>query len=194
MRKSLLACALFVALTHPLTAHTQPRPAESNPHFALDSIAARWSGSRARPVCQSHGPRGEYLGPIPGSVSCRWAMAGAAQGEIIGQRNAMFGLGMITWQRTLPDSTFVARLADSLGVALRAAGMSEYPCRFGGRRWLGPQLGIELAPAPPRKNEPQRIAVFATRIPAALPSFSCPSAPHLSPPRPPAPHARRGAA
>ena len=147
----------------------QPRP-------TLVALAAAWSAGRAEPVCQSRGPRGEYLGPIPGAEYCHWPTVARdlGVGTVSGHRDGVGGLTEITWDRTLPDTAAAARLADSLGTALTARGLRERPGRGGGRRWESAALGVQFLRVPARPGAGSHVLVFATSLPGALPDLTCP--------------------
>lgn len=148
--------------------------------LSLGEIAAVWSGGRTDPTCRDRGPRGEYLGPIPGSEHCEWptVVRGGHRGTVTGFRDAAAGLTMITWERRVPDADAAAALADSLGAAFTGWGLQSYACPDGGRRWQRPHLGIQLTPVPPTSGG-ARVMVTATTFPSALHAVTCRGAPTL---------------
>jgi hypothetical protein len=161
-------------------------PAADAPR-TLEELAAAWSGGRTDPTCQPHGPRGEDLGPLPGSEYCQWptVVRGRQSSTVSGMRNALSGsLVSLTWERAVPDSAAVARLRDSLGTAFRAWGLAEHPCRSGGRRWQTATFGAEFAAGVRGRDGRLRVLVFATTLPAALTPVTCPGAPTLPPAMP----------
>lgn len=167
-------------------------PAPSSP-LTLGEIAAAWSGGRTDPTCRTHGPRGEHLGPLPGAEHCEWptVVRGGHRGTVTGFQDALAGLTMITWERTIPDSTAASVLVDSLDAAFTAWGLQAYDCPDGGRRWQQPTLGIQLSPVPSTAAG-MRMMVVATTIPSALHEVTCRGAPTLpleDPRRAPAPRA-----
>jgi hypothetical protein len=184
-----LALALvMVGVTACGTRETAPQP-----EMTLEEIAAAWSGGRADPTCRSSGPRGEYLGPVPGAEHCQWPTVtrGAEWGTVTGLRDAVMGLTSLTWERSVPDTSAAARLADSLGTALTRHGLTAYLCPEGGHRWQQPGLGVQYVLGPLGADGRVRVTVFATTLTESLPELLCPGAPKLpaegSPPaRPPA--------
>lgn len=151
------------------------------PQLSLEEIAAAWSGGRADPTCRPQGPRGEYLGPIPGAEHCQWptVVRGKQFGTVTGNRDAIMGLGLITWERTVSDAAAVEALADSLAGVFTAWGLAEYPCPDGGRRWQRSRLGVQFTPVPPDASGRTRVMVSATSLPSSLPALTCPGAPTL---------------
>ena len=144
----------------------------------LEALAAAWSAGRAEPQCQPRGPRGEYLGPAPGAAYCQWPTVARnlGVGMVSGHRDAVTGLGEITWDRMLPDTAAVTRLADSLGGALTARGLHGRVCPGGGRRWEAAALGVQFLRVRSRPDVGPRVLVFATTVPSALPDLNCPRA------------------
>lgn len=148
--------------------------------MSLGEIAAAWSGGRAAPICRTRGPRGEYLGPLPGAEHCEWptVVRGEHRGTVTGFQDALTGLTLIMWERTVPDAAAATALADSLGAVFTAWGLEAYACPDGGRRWQRPRLGVQLTPAPPT-GAGARVMVTATTIPSALHEVTCRGAPTL---------------
>jgi hypothetical protein len=156
----------------------------------LEELAAGWSGGRTDPTCQNRGPRGEYLGDIPGREYCQWPTVarGAEWGTVGGHRTRTTGLSDIVWERRVRGEEAISRLADSLSKALVAQGLLERPCREGARRWEGGSLAVELNRSPRPGDSLSTIIVFASTIPGALSDIFCAPAMKQEPVRP-----RRGA-
>ena len=155
-------------------------PSSQQP-LALEELASGWSGGRADPTCRTTGPRGEYLGGTPGAEHCQWptVVVGEQRSTVTGSRDAITGLGMLMWERTLRDRDAAERFADSLGSAFTRQGLTEYECPDDGRRWQRPDLGVQLTPVPVGTDGQLKVLVVATSRPAALPELLCPGAPKL---------------
>jgi hypothetical protein len=161
-------------------------PATRSARKSLEELAAGWSGGRANPTCRNRGPIGEYLGTTPGAEYCQWPtlVRGAEWGTVGGQRDSIFGMTMITWQRKFRSAAGANWLIDSLGKEFRAQGFREWPCPNGGRRWETNQLGVLIERLVP-KTGTEVLTVFATTMPQALPEKFCPVDRRFGPPEPP---------
>ncbi len=149
--------------------------------LTLGELAASWSGGRADPTCRDTGPRGEYLGPVPGAEHCQWptVVRGTDWGTVSGKRDAISGLGLLIWERTVADSSAAQQLADSLGSALTGQGLEEFQCPGMGRRWQRPELGVQFTVLTAGAEGRLRLMISAVTMPAAIPELLCPGAPEM---------------
>lgn len=172
-----LACALCSALLTGCTAEPSPDFAQTS----LETLAAAWSAHRGDPICSDRGPRGEYLGPMPGAQFCQWPIVRRADlwSRVTGTQDGALGLTLITWERVTRDSAQLLAVTDSLERAFTAAGLRAYVCPGNGRRWQRAGLGVQLSALPPDQMQRPRLTVVATTMPAAIPRMFCPDAPEL---------------
>lgn len=149
--------------------------------LTLEGLATSWSGGRSDPTCQPRGPRGEYLGVLPGIRHCQWPTVtrDSEFGTVTAIRDSLRGLSNITWERVLADTMRVAALIDSLERRFTRAGLSSHRCSTGGMRWQSDELIVQSVPAIARPAGGQLVMIFATTMPAAIPRLLCPDAPPL---------------
>jgi hypothetical protein len=148
-------------------------------HGTLHAWATGWSqGGTA--TCREQAGMADFP-PSLRLQECSWPRVtrGRQFSDLTGTASLDNGLHALMWQHAVTDSVSAARLADSLGMALRGAGLREYACPRAGRRWQTPGLAVQYSPAIVHPDGLLRVLVFATTIPRALPDFSCPDAPKL---------------
>ena len=168
--------------------------APDTPPSSAEALAAAWSGGRTDPVCRSRGPRGEYLGPIPGAEYCQWPTVarGSEFGTVSATRDSLNGWGLVTWERVVTDTLAVRRVLDSLDAVFSAAPFVSYACPEGARRWQAPGLVVQSAPAAARATGGQVLLIFAVASTESVPVLLCPDAPRFQPRADRAPGARTG--
>ena len=156
---------------------------ESTVPLSAGRLASAWSGGRADPVCSSRGPRGEYLGPIPGAEHCQWPTVarGSEFGTVTATRDSVNGWTSITWERVLSDTARVRLVLDSLDTELGQAGLVAYRCVGGGRRWQAPGLVVQSTPAIARLAGGVIVLFAVVPDAAAIPQLLCPDAPPAPP-------------
>jgi len=179
-----LTRALLLGCTLVVIASCRRSEARVSPPVGLVELAAAWSGGRTDPTCQPRGPRGEYLGGLPGVEYCQWptVVRGRQSGTVSGTQDEISGLRMIMWERAVPDSATAAKLRDSLSATLKAQGLVEYPCPAGGRRWLRDDFAVEFLPGRTRADGRLHLGVVATTLPTTLVPALCPAAPQVPAP------------
>ena len=138
--------------------------------MSLEGIAAAWSGNAA-PRCREAAP------PTP-QCEWPWVVTATDSGQLTGELAGPARLLFISWNRRFVDSTAGLRLRDSLSTTLRARGLQERECKYRGRRWEAPTLGVEfiLDTVPGGRWV---ASVFATTEPDAIPSLFCPAQPRI---------------
>lgn len=146
--------------------------ARSLPTPTLEELAAGWSGGRTDPTCSDRGPRGEYLGHLPGTKYCQWPtlIQGARWSRVGGERMPRFGFGMITWERKILARSEVTALVDSLRQELLDRGLHEHQCPDGWPRWDNARLALKLLAG---GSDSLQVSVLATTVPDAFQAF-CP--------------------
>jgi hypothetical protein len=165
-----------------------PEAAPPAAPLRLDALATAWSGGTATPSCADAPGDADLPAPFR-TKQCAWPRVarGREFGHVTGLRGPEGALHAVTWERAVADSSAAARLADSLGTALRAARLAEYGCPDTGRRWQAPGLTVQYTRGVVHADGLLRVAVFATTLPNAIPELMCPEAPKLPPPGAPAP-------
>lgn len=166
---------LAVACEAPSTPSTPPTVA---------ALAAGWSAGRSDPRCGDRGPRGEYLGPIPGAEHCQWPTVsrGREFGTVFATRDSINGWTSLTWERVLADTSRVRTVLDSLETEFLRAGLSAHACAGGGRRWQAPGLVVQTSAATVRAAGGIVVLVFVAAQAASIPTLLCPDAPPLQDP------------
>ncbi len=159
---------------------------EATPLTAV-GLAAALSGGRTDPVCRNRGPRGEYLGPVPGAEHCQWPTVtrGAEFSTVTATRDSILGWTSLTYERVFSDTARVRVALDSLDDAFTAQGLVAHRCVGGGLRWYSPSLVVQTMPAMPRPAGGHVMMLYASGLPAAIPSLFCPDAPPVTTPRDP---------
>lgn len=155
---------------------------EAKPEAApvtAESLAASLSGGRTDPVCRSRGPRGEYLGPVPGAQFCQWPTVtrGAEFSTVTARRDSVLGWGSLTMERLFTDTARATVFLDSLHGAFVAAGLLPHRCSTGGRRWQADGIVIQTMPPVARSSGGYVLNLYAAGLPGAIPSLYCPDAP-----------------
>ena len=181
MRSLLRALASLLVLT---TFACSSKP--ETPSLTAETLAAALSGGRSDPVCRNRGPRGEYLGPIPGAEHCQWPTVtrGAEFSTASAARDSVNGWTTITLERVFSDTARASVFIDSLNAAFVNVGLLPHRCATGGHRWQADGLVVQTVPTSPRPAGGHLLMLFAA---AAIPSLLCPDAP---PPAPRDPRAR----
>lgn len=149
-------------------------------------LASAWSGGRSDPVCGNRGPRGEYLGPLPGAEHCQWPTVtrGREFGTVFATRDSANGWTGVTWERVFVDTARVQVMLDSLDASFVASGLFAHRCSTGGRRWQAPGLVVQTMPPTPRPAGGFVVSVIVTKWEAAVPTLFCPDAPPVTDPAP----------
>ena len=147
--------------------------AETASSPTLEELAAGWSGGRTDPTCSDRGPRGEYLGHVPGTKYCQWptVIQGARWSRVGGERTPGSGFGMITWERKVAARAEVAALVDSLRQALLDRGLHEHGCPDGSPRWDDERIGVQFLRG---GVDSLQVTVMATILPEVFQQF-CPA-------------------
>jgi hypothetical protein len=167
---------LAVAL---LLASVACEPTRDAPPLTIEGFAAALSGGRTDPVCRNRGPRGEYLGPIPGAEHCEWPTVtrGAEYSTVTATRDSLNGWTSITVNRLFVDTARVTVFLDSLDSEFTAAGHAAHLCKGGGRQWQTKGLVVQSTPPFAAPTGGHSLMLFAVESPAAIPRLLCPDAP-----------------
>jgi len=146
--------------------------------MTIESLAAAWSLDHVAPKCRNRGPRGEYLGTLPGAEYCQWPTITRDEewGVVGAHRDSVNGYSHMTWDRVFRTEASRSEFIDSLDQALHKRGLSSQPCRDGARRWTSERFAIEMSPITGVPGPP-KVLVFATPHPEALPDLMCRRAP-----------------
>ena len=140
---------------------------------SVEQLAAAWSAG-GTPTCQV---------PATGSGSraekCEWPWVVTAvdSGRLNGELQSRDRFLYINWGRRFVDSASALQLRDSLSKALLGHGLQERECRYRGRRWESPDLGVEFILD--TAAERWVASIFATPHPEAIPSLFCPAQPPM---------------
>lgn len=172
----LSAASLLIAL-----ACDKPKP-DLAP-LTPEGLAASLSGGRTDPVCRSRGPRGEYLGPIPGAQHCQWPTVtrGAEFSTVTATRDSVLGWTSLRMERAFSDTLRAAAFLDSLHGSFVDRGLLAHRCSTGGRRWQSEAITIQTMPPVAQPSGRYVLSLMATGLPGAIPALSCPDAPPLMP-------------
>lgn len=145
-------------------------------------LASAWSGGRSDPVCRNRGPRGEYLGPLPGAEHCQWPTVtrGREFSTVFATRDSANGWTSVTWERVFVDTARALVMLDSLDASFVASGLHAHRCSTGGRRWQARGLVVQSMPPTPRPAGGFLVSVIVAKWAEAVPTLFCPDAPPVT--------------
>lgn len=153
---------------------------DTSPRGPLADLAVEWSGGSANVRCKDTGPRGENIGPIPGTEYCEWVRPDApGAAPVIGMRYQR-RLASLTWSPTARDSAGTARDVALLAASMQKRGLVGFPCNNAARvaagvqgvRWANRSIAVQLSRLAFPSGE-ERIVVFAIDAPDATPPEFC---------------------
>lgn len=145
----------------------------------VTDVAQAWSGSTQLPLCRSTGPDGVPLESADARY-CEWKLAAGAPSD------RLTGIvrphaSVVTWIRTVRDTSEALRLSDSVGTALAARGLRLRSCATrsslsGVTRsilWEDDSLAVAVVRLATRVG-PAKVQVTAVDDPGMMPGALCP--------------------